>query len=660
MAKVLRIICSFFLILILFAGFASAENLYRTESLKIELSINSDFKLVPTASSYTVSYLKAKLLLYPENGFQQTLLNTNLYPLGEIEENDVLYQWNKPEELSFQLQAKYQAVTTNAKVKIKNKITYPFLVPAELVKYTQPSEKIDSDDFTVIKKANELAEGEDDLFKLVFKLASWTESNVHYDLSTLTATTTQKASWVLANKEGVCDEISTLFIAMARSLGIPARFVTGIAYTESKQFAENWVPHGWAEVYFPGYGWVPYDVTFGEYGFIDPTHIKLQESLDPETSSIKYEWLGKNINLKSGETKFTVKVLEKGAAEKSEIAITAQPFAPYIGFGSYNLILAEVENLNGYYTTATLNLAAPAEVRVLDRKKAIVLEPGEKKAVAWPVKLTEDLPSNYIFTFPLAVYSEKNVSGETSFIAKKAAEAYSYEEISKIIPAEKEEKKTLPQLETKCKAKEEELLVGETTAVACTLRNKGTTTFSDLIVCLESNCQKTSLMLNEEKEFGYDFTAKALGGSILLFKVSSAQLEKKTPVKIAVMDLPAVEIKEVEYPHSVKYKEDFKVSFLLDKISASEPEEVELVLSGPRGKKWTMDKLSDSRKFVLEMESSGLQKKNDFFVKVKWKDQRGKEYSEKESFSILVESGSIGDSLVMIFNGLIIWLENLF
>src|SRR3989344_2442284 len=361
MVKGLFTICTFFLFLVLLAGFVSAENLYRAESLKTELSINSDFKLVPTASSYTVSYLKAKLLLYPENGFQQTLLNTNLYPLGEIEENDVLYQWNKPEELSFQLQAKYQAVTTNAKVKIKNKITYPFLVPAELVKYTQPSEKIDSDDFTVIKKANELAEGEDDLFKLVFKLASWTESNVHYDLSTLTATTTQKASWVLANKEGVCDEISTLFIAMARSLGIPARFVTGIAYTESKQFAENWVPHGWAEVYFPGYGWVPYDVTFGEYGFIDPTHIELQKSLDPETSSIKYEWLGKNINLKSGETKFAVKVLEKGATEKSEIAITAQPFAPRVGIGSYNLILAEVENLNGYYTTATLNLAAPGE-----------------------------------------------------------------------------------------------------------------------------------------------------------------------------------------------------------------------------------------------------------------------------------------------------------
>lgn len=657
MAKVCLSYLVFFLLL---ASLVSAENLYRAENLKTELSINSDFKLVPSASSYAVSYLKAKLLLYPENSFQQTLLNVNTYPSGEIEENDVLYRWNKPEELSFQLQAKYQVATTNAKLKIKNKISYPFLVPAELVKYTQPSEKIDSGDSSVIEQANKLAEGEDDLFKLVFKLASWTESNVHYDLSTLTATTSQKASWVLANKEGVCDEISTLFIAMARALGIPARFVTGIAYTESKQFAENWVPHGWAEVYFPGYGWVPYDVTFGEYGFIDPTHIELQESLDPETSSIKYEWLGKNINLKSGETKFAVIVLEKGAAEKSEIFITAQPFAPRIGIGSYNLILAEVENLNGYYTTATLNLAAPAEVKILERKKAIVLGPGEKKVVAWPVKLTEDLPSNYIFTFPLAVYSEKNVSAETSFIAKKAAEVYSYEEISKIIPVEKEEKKALPQLETNCKAKEEELLMGETTTVVCTLRNKGATTFSDLMVCLESNCQKTSLMLNEEKKFSYDFTAKALGGSILLFKVSSAQLEKKTPVKIAVMDLPEIEIKDAEYPNLVKYKDNFKVSFLLDKVSASEPEEVELVLSGPRGKTWKMDRLMNSRKFFLEMESSGLAKENHFFIQVKWKDKRGKEYVEEESFSVSVEATSFGDSLVMTFNGLVIWLENLF
>ena len=181
MAKVCLLYLVFFLLL---AGLVSAENLYRAEDLKMELSINSDFKLVPSASSYAVSYLKAKLLLYPENSFQQNLLNTNTFPSGEIEENDVLYLWNKPEELTFNLQAKYQVASTNAKVKIKNKITYPFLVPAELVKYTQPSEKIDSGDSSVIKKANELAEGEDDLFKLVFKLGSWTESNVKYDLRT--------------------------------------------------------------------------------------------------------------------------------------------------------------------------------------------------------------------------------------------------------------------------------------------------------------------------------------------------------------------------------------------------------------------------------------------------------------------------------------------
>ena len=60
----------------------------------------------------------------------------------------------------------------------------------------------------------------DDLFIVVYKLAEWVKTNVNYDLSTLTASVSQKASWVLDNKEGVCDEITNLFIALSRALGI--------------------------------------------------------------------------------------------------------------------------------------------------------------------------------------------------------------------------------------------------------------------------------------------------------------------------------------------------------------------------------------------------------------------------------------------------------
>src|SRR3989338_2220208 len=103
-----------------------------------------------------------------------------------------------------------------------------------------------------------------------FLLASWVKENVRYDLTTLTAEAVQTSSWVFQERRGVCDELTNLFIAMARSVGIPARFVTGTVYSG---LLPGWGNHGWAEVYFQGYGWVPFDVTYGQYGWIDPSHV---------------------------------------------------------------------------------------------------------------------------------------------------------------------------------------------------------------------------------------------------------------------------------------------------------------------------------------------------------------------------------------------------
>ena len=68
---------------------------------------------------------------------------------------------------------------------------------------------------------------------------------------------------------------------MLRAVGVPAKFVSGVAYTDSPLFTERWGGHGWAEVYFPEIGWVAFDPTFGEFGWIDVGHIK-NEELHPE------------------------------------------------------------------------------------------------------------------------------------------------------------------------------------------------------------------------------------------------------------------------------------------------------------------------------------------------------------------------------------------
>jgi len=77
--------------------------------------------------------------------------------------------------------------------------------------------------------------------------------------STTFATTAAEA---LAQGCGVCQDQTQIFIAAARSLGIPARYVTGYLRDPERPDSEH-DPHAWAEAYVEGLGWVGFDCTLG-------------------------------------------------------------------------------------------------------------------------------------------------------------------------------------------------------------------------------------------------------------------------------------------------------------------------------------------------------------------------------------------------------------
>lgn len=64
--------------------------------------------------------------------------------------------------------------------------------------------------------------------------------------------------YVLDSGHGDCGQVSLLYISLMRSLGIPARWVSGWMLHPGKV---NF--HDWAGVYYEGVGWVPVDVSFG-------------------------------------------------------------------------------------------------------------------------------------------------------------------------------------------------------------------------------------------------------------------------------------------------------------------------------------------------------------------------------------------------------------
>jgi len=69
------------------------------------------------------------------------------------------------------------------------------------------------------------------------------------------------AEWACDSKRGNCTDFHSLFISIARSQGIPARFEIGFPLPANKASGEIPGYHCWAEFYDSKYGWVPIDIS---------------------------------------------------------------------------------------------------------------------------------------------------------------------------------------------------------------------------------------------------------------------------------------------------------------------------------------------------------------------------------------------------------------
>lgn len=68
-----------------------------------------------------------------------------------------------------------------------------------------------------------------------------------------------QADITLHKRGGKCADITSVFIALARSAGVPAREVFGLRLSKKKEQDMSKGYHCWAEFYLPGTGWVQVD-----------------------------------------------------------------------------------------------------------------------------------------------------------------------------------------------------------------------------------------------------------------------------------------------------------------------------------------------------------------------------------------------------------------
>ena len=74
------------------------------------------------------------------------------------------------------------------------------------------------------------------------------------------------ASFLFEIRKGYCEYFASAMAVMLRTLGIPARMVNGFQTGSYNRLGRDFVvrardAHSWVEVYFPGYGWIPFDPT---------------------------------------------------------------------------------------------------------------------------------------------------------------------------------------------------------------------------------------------------------------------------------------------------------------------------------------------------------------------------------------------------------------
>jgi transglutaminase-like putative cysteine protease len=65
----------------------------------------------------------------------------------------------------------------------------------------------------------------------------------------------------LAEGRGVCQDFAHIMIAICRTWGVPARYVSGYLFTDSHDRSASGATHAWVEAFTPSLGWIGIDPT---------------------------------------------------------------------------------------------------------------------------------------------------------------------------------------------------------------------------------------------------------------------------------------------------------------------------------------------------------------------------------------------------------------
>ncbi len=621
------------LIVLLLLPLTSAQLLHdyqNYQELEIVVMTKGDFTIIKEEGGARLENAQVVLHYFPKDDLQQTILSQEIStnPDASITKDDsITYYWND-KQLSYATYGITSTILTeNTFPKITNKVSYPLTnIPSDIQEYLRPTEFIDITP-EIEQQAQDIVQEQDDAYQVITDLAEWTRTNVNYTLQTLTAEAVQKSSWALENKIGVCDELTNLFISMSRSSGIPARFVSGTVYSNTNNDFGN---HGWAEVWFPTYGWIPIDVTYGQYGWIDPTHVKLKDSYDSGEPAVNFQWKAYKTNLQSGELKITAEILNKKGTMPPLTTLELHPNKEEIGFGSFIPLEVVVENTQDYYLPLHLQLTKAPGVYEGQTGKNILLEPKEKETVYFIISTPNNLDTRARYTSNIEVVTSDGQTATTSLELFEEARTYDLNYALRMVhqATARSSKTPFEELVITCISTQQQYYTGDKAHIQCRITSK--TRVDNVQFCMQEKCETRNFIAGETETLDFQLPLADTRNPILI--AENDDHLSYTVVPLTIIQKPHVYIRDVK-PNSIDYQEQQALSFIV--TSDAPVKNVNLNIRGVGTVHFETLKGDGNVNIPLK---GTIPVDNQLFVALTYTDEAGKTYETKSIIGVTVEN----------------------
>ena len=147
-----------------------------------------------------------------------------------------------------------------------------------------PTEQVQSEHPEIKSLSSRLTRGSTSQFDAVQRLITWVINNLRY----VNPPPQYDALFALKTGKGNCQNFSHLSAALLRAAGIPTRIVNGITLNKAFNVARKEGPltfkmaqgrHSWIEIWFPDFGWTPFDPQQTEL-FVSNRYIRVEIGVD--------------------------------------------------------------------------------------------------------------------------------------------------------------------------------------------------------------------------------------------------------------------------------------------------------------------------------------------------------------------------------------------